>query len=151
MFNENAASLCEPHAIPADVPLPESIEDAVLTADENSILGVAELVLKNQARVDQLARDESRQLSLLPSLLAIGLVSFGSYALGLVLTLSAAPIESLPKLLAERWADHRVAAALALSLAYAFGFTLATGVCLPSFYFYGLLAGARVSWVQVTA
>ena len=28
---------------------------------------------------------------------------------------------------------------------------LATGVCLPSFYFYGLLAGIRVSWLQVTA
>jgi hypothetical protein len=38
-----------------------------------------------------------------------------------------------------------------LWLAYALGFTLTTGVCLPSFYFYGLLAGVRVSWPQVTA
>jgi len=40
---------------------------------------------------------------------------------------------------------------VALWLAYALGFTLTTGVCLPSFYFYGLLAGVRVSWLQVTA
>jgi hypothetical protein len=28
---------------------------------------------------------------------------------------------------------------------------MTTGVCLPSFYFYSLLAGVRVSWPQVTA
>ena len=40
---------------------------------------------------------------------------------------------------------------MALWLAYTLGFTLTTGVCLPSFYFYGLLAGIRASWLQVTA
>ena len=114
--------------------------------DERSVLGLAELLLKNPSRVDRLARDESRQLLLLPSLLAIGLVSFSLFALGLVLTLGAAPAEALPELLAERWAAHRTTSALALWLAYALGFTLTTGVCLPSFYFYSLLAGVRVSW-----
>ncbi len=118
--------------------------------DEHSVLGLAELLLKNPSRVDRLARDESRQLRLLPSLLAIGLASFSLFALGLVLTLGAAPAEALPGLLAERWAAHRTASALALWMAYALGFTLTTGVCLPSFYFYGLLAGVRVSWAQVT-
>ena len=31
------------------------------------------------------------------------------------------------------------------------GFVLATGVCLPSFYFYALLAGVRMTMLQVTA
>ena len=88
---------------------------------------------------------------LVPLLLAIGLASFSLFALALVLTLCAAPAEALPDALAERWAAHRTAAAVALWLAYALGFTLTTGVCLPSFYFYGLLAGVRVSWAQVTA
>src|SRR5262249_23311556 len=103
------------------------------------------------SRVEQLARDASRQLLLLPSLLAIALVSFSLFALGLVLTLGAAPAEALPELLAERWSAHRTPSALALWLAYALGFTLTTGLCLPSFDFYGLLAGVRVSWAQVTA
>jgi hypothetical protein len=121
------------------------------TRNERSVLGLAELLLKEPSQVDSLARDESRQLLLLPSLLAIGLVSFSLFALALVLTLGAAPVEALPEFLVERWTVHRTGSALALWLAYALGFTLTTGVCLPSYYFYGLLAGVRVSWPQVTA
>jgi hypothetical protein len=121
------------------------------TPNERSVLGLAELLLKEPSRVDSLARDESRQLLLLPSLLAIGLLSFSLFALALVLTLGAAPVEALPEFLAERWTSNRTGSALALWLAYALGFTLTTGVCLPSYYFYGLLAGVRVSWPQVTA
>ncbi len=128
-----------------------SLELAGPPPDERSVLGLAELLLKDPSRVDRLARDEARQLLLLPSLLAIALVSFSLFALGLVLTLNAAPAQALPAVLAGRWAEQRTAAALALWLAYALGFTLTTGVCLPSFYFYGLLAGVRVSWAQVTA
>jgi hypothetical protein len=34
-------------------------------------------------------------------------------------------------------------------MAYTLGLVMATGVCLPSFYFYSLLAGIRVSALQV--
>jgi hypothetical protein len=139
------------HAVPLAVAPEDAAPVVVAAADERSVLGLAELLLKNPSRVNSLARDESRQLLLLPSLLAIGLASFSLFALALVLTLGAAPPEALPEFLAERWAAHRAGAALALWLAYALGFTLTTGVCLPSFYFYGLLAGVRVSWPQVTA
>jgi hypothetical protein len=151
MIHDHAAPVCEEPSMPAAVPLEEGRSGVGLAADERSVLGLAELLLKNPSRVDKLARDESRQLLLLPSLLAIGLVSFSLFALGLVLTLGSAPAEALPEMVAERWAAHRTASALALWLAYALGFTLTTGVCLPSFYFYGLLAGVRVSWAQVTA
>jgi hypothetical protein len=151
MTNDLAAQVCEGPHVPPPAPR-EEVPDVVGSApDDRSVLGLAELLLKNPSRVDSLARDESRQLLLLPSLLAIGLVSFSLFALALVLTLGAAPAEALPEVLAERWAAHRIGCALALGLAYALGFTLATGVCLPSFYFYGLLAGVRVSWAQVTA
>ncbi|MFO0948613.1 MAG: hypothetical protein U1D30_22265 [Planctomycetota bacterium] len=39
--------------------------------------------------------------------------------------------------------------AIKLLLAYNFGLIAAVGVCLPSFYFYGLLAGVRMSMLEV--
>jgi hypothetical protein len=119
--------------------------------DERSVLEVIELLLKDSRHLDQLARDDERQPLLIPRFLAVGLSSFSLFALALVLTLSAAPAEALPWPLAEHWTTQRTASSLALWLAYALGFTMTTGVCLPSFYFYGLLAGVRVSWLQVTA
>jgi hypothetical protein len=119
--------------------------------DERTVLGLTEILLKDSARLDQLARDESRQPLLIPSFLAVGLASFSLFALALVLTLNAAPAAAVPHLLADRWAVRPAGSAVALWLAYALGFTLTTGVCLPSFYFYGLLAGVRVTWLQVTA
>jgi hypothetical protein len=121
------------------------------TGNERSVLGLTELLLKNSARLDRLARDDSRQPLLIPSFLAVGLASFSLFALALVLTLNAAPPAALPEPLAGAWTAHRTGSAVALWLAYGLGFTLTTGVCLPSFYFYGLLAGVRVSWLQVTA
>jgi hypothetical protein len=148
MRKDRAVPVCEPSVDVEE--LEEELEIDEADPDEHSPLGLAELLLKNPARLDRLARDEERQLQLLPSLLAIGLVSFSLFALGLVLTFYAAPVEALPGLLAGRWDGHRTASSLALGLAYALGFTLATGVCLPSFYFYSLLAGVRISWAQVS-
>jgi hypothetical protein len=137
---------------PAPVVLPvEELADIEVVADERSVLGLTELLLKNPGRLDRLARDEGRQPLLIPSFLAVGLASFSLFALALVLTLNAAPSAALPQPLAAQWTHHRSGSAAVLWLAYALGFTLTTGVCLPSFYFYGLLAGVRVSWLQVTA
>src|SRR4051794_16506995 len=105
-----------------------------------SVFGLTELLLKDTARLDRLTRDESQQAWLLPSLLAIGVAGFSLFALILVVTLNAAPDEALPGPLAPWRAGHRAASAIALGLAYALGFTLTIGVCLPSFWFYGLLA-----------
>jgi hypothetical protein len=132
-------------AVPEEPPAPE------VTADEHSVLGLTELLLKNPDRVDRLAREESEQPFLIPRFLAVGLTSFSLFALALVLTLGAAPAAAVPWPLAGTWKAHPTEAGAALWLAYALGFTLTTGVCLPSFYFYALLAGVRVSWLQVTA
>jgi hypothetical protein len=151
MMTDHAVPVFDRPTVPEAAPVQESLSALEPVPDERSVLGLAELLLKDSPRVDRLARDTNRQLLLVPSLLAIGLTSFSLFALALVLTLSAAPAEALPELLAGRWAEHRTGSAVALWLAYALGFTLTTGVCLPSFYFYGLLAGVRVSWPQVTA
>jgi hypothetical protein len=36
-------------------------------------------------------------------------------------------------------------------LGYTLGILLAAGVCLPSFYFYSLLAGVKLSWLQISS
>ncbi len=134
-----------PFVIPVEEPPPEP------SADERSVLGVTELLLKNPGRLDRLARDEGEQPLLIPRFLAIGLSSFSLFALTSVLTFRAAPSDALPWPIAASWSAHPNEAGVALWLAYALGFTLTTGVCLPSFCFYALLAGVRISWLQVTA
>ncbi len=151
MFTDSAGLVCDsPPAAGGPRregawPVPE------VAADEHSVLGLTELLLKDPDRLDRLARDDGRQPLLVPCFLAVGLASFSLFALALALTLSAAPADALPGFLAGPWAADRTGSAVALWLAYALGFTLTTGVCLPSFYFYGLLAGVRASWLQVTA
>jgi hypothetical protein len=131
-------------------PLVELAEPDLAQVDDRTLLGLTELLLKDPARVDALVRNESRQAELIPRFLVIGVASFSVFALALVLLFTQADARVLPRFLAARWAAHPVAAATALWLAYALGFTAATGVCLPSFYFYGLLSGVKISVLQVT-
>jgi hypothetical protein len=151
MLTDHAGLVCDRRPAPVTAPLAEGPPVPESTGDERSVLGLTEMLLKDPGRLDRLARDEGRQPLLIPSFLAVGLASFSLFALALVLTLVAAPAEARPGFLAGPWAAHPSASAVALGLAYTLGFTLTTGVCLPSFYFYGLLAGVRVSWLQVTA
>jgi len=124
----------------ADADWPES--------SEQSVLGVAELLLKDRDQVDDLLRDESRQVDLIPRFLMIALASFSAYAWAMILLLDAAPAGSIPSVLTDGWSGT-VQPALGLWAAYALGLIAATGVCLPSFYFYGLLAGVKISFLQV--
>jgi len=115
---------------------------------DHSALSLAELLLKERVQVDDLLRDDSRQVDLIPRFLVIALVSFSAYAWAMVLLLHAAPNGSVPSVLAEGW-SLSVRPAVGLWLAYAVGLVAATGICLPSFYFYGLLAGVKISFLQV--
>jgi hypothetical protein len=122
-----------------------------VTANDRTVLGLAEWLLKDPAHLDALARDESRQADLMPRFLTLSLASFGLFGFALVFLFLTAPAGTLPAFLAPRWAANPVSSSVGLWLAYTLGFVLPTGICLPSFYFYGLLAGVRVSWLQVTA
>ena len=130
-----------PEVLPADGP-----EAAV---DEHSLLGLIELLLKHPARLDQLTRAEERLPELIPRFLALVLISFGAFALTLVLLLDRADRAALPAFLAAHW-DGSAGPALSLAAAYTLGLVAASGVCLPSFYFFGLLVGVKASLVQVT-
>jgi hypothetical protein len=138
-----------PESIPVVVPVNRP---APVQADERSALGLVELLLKDPGRVDALNREGPRQGELLPRFLAIALASYALYGLAMTLILSAAPAAALPRHLLPvppaRWADG---SALGLLLGYTLGLVAANCVCLPSFYFFGLLAGVRMSMLQVGA
>lgn len=134
-----------------------------------SHFGLVELILKHRPRLHRLIRDTSRQPALLPRLLAISLVGFIFYGVAMSLVLSSAGL--WPELSSIRsWIDGDAASllrfqpaegwfglatawlngnAFKLTAAYALGLIAATGVCLPSLYFYGLLAGVKMSMLDV--
>lgn len=131
--------------------------------------GLIDLVLKDQPRLDRIARDAARQRELIPWYLAIGLLGYTIFGVALALVFSAADawpaltpmrdflagsqqrlIDLAPRGDASPLAPWWNGDALALVAAFDLGLIGAIGVCLPSFYFYGLLAGVSTSMLQVT-
>ena len=113
-------------------------------------LKLVELLLKDPGRLQQLNRDPRRQGELVPRFLLIAVAGYLVYSCTMVLLLNVAPAADpgpvpLP-LPPARWGDG---SALALPLAYTLSIVLASCVCLPSFYFYSLLAGVRITWLQI--
>ncbi len=130
---------------------------------------LVDLLLKDQRRLDRIAREAARQRELVPWYLAVGLIGYTVFGVALALVFSAA--DAWPTLtpmrewlaspgrnlisfsqpgstsaLSHWWNGD----ALALVAAFDLGMIGAIGVCLPSFYFYGLLAGVSTSMLQVT-
>jgi hypothetical protein len=151
-----------------------TVEQASFADDDTdpgnlTLFGLVELMLKNERLLDRLARSSRLQRELIPRFLAIGLAAYAVFGFTLatffatagvwprltaIATWLATPGEQLiyfgyspaDSLLAH-WLDG---SAPALAAAFALGLIGAIGVCLPSFYFYGLLAGVRTSMLQVT-
>ena len=128
-------------------PVPWIASTPTVPDEEATASGLVELILKDGARLDEILRDESRPAELIPRLLGIALAGFTLYGVAATVVLNAAGTAP-PWVPAARWAHHT---AVNLILAYDLGMIAAVGVCLPSFYFYGLLAGVRISMLQVTA
>lgn len=111
---------------------------------------VVEFLLKDPDTLDTLLRDETHQRALIPSLLGIALGGLAAYGViaTVMLNLARGAGFWLPFTPPAFWTE---ASALNLTLAYCLGMIAANGLCLPSFYFYTLLAGVRVSMVGVVA
>ena len=154
------ATVCE-----SELPTTPFAEEPVTT----DLLGLVELILKRRDRLERLIREPARQSQLLPRFLAISLLGFVLFGVAMSLVFSAAG--EWPRLAAIRdlvagnavrpvtfeplapgasrlshWLDG---SAPTLIAAYAIGLVAATGVCLPSLYFYGLLAGVRMTMLDV--
>ena len=113
--------------------------DSLASTNDFKTTDLVELILKDRRRLDALIREDSLAPELIPRLLAVALTGFTMFGIAATLILNLEP--SLPAWVPRaRWSDGTWAN---LTLAYAVGLVAATGVCLPSFYFYGLLAGAQ--------
>ena len=121
--------------------------DSPASTNDPKTTDLVELMLKDRRRLDALIREDSLAPELIPRLLAVALTGFTMFGIAATLILNLEP--SLPAWVPRaRWSDGTWAN---LTLAYAVGLVAATGVCLPSFYFYGLLAGVKLSMLQSAA
>jgi len=136
---------------------------------EVALLALVESILKRRDRLERLIRQPSLQSQLVPKFLAISLVGFLFFGAALSLVFTAAGQWPQPTAIPDlvtgqatnvmswatmatgesrlgRWLDG---SAPTLVAAYAIGLITATCICLPSLYFYGLLAGARMTMLDV--
>ncbi len=136
---------------------------------KSDVLGLVELILKRRDHLEKLIREPGLQSQLVPRFLAISLIGFVLYGVAISLVFNSAnewprftPIKDLVtgsestivffdtvgvrEGRLSRWLDG---SAPILIAAYAIGLVAATCVCLPSLYFYGLLAGVRMSMLDV--
>jgi hypothetical protein len=151
-------------------------DDVELTAIDDPVdpkslssLALFELLLKNRWKLYRLLRVPEASAVMLPRLLGIALA--GYLLFGLTMSIVLASAGTWPALTSiAAWLDSPATAPLtfmpfggtlaeldpsvvgksaALVFAYAFGLVSASCVCLPSLYFYCLLAGVRMSMLEV--
>jgi hypothetical protein len=162
----NAVSAAEPEAPPQRTTEPAQ-RTAELEAGAGS-LGIAamiELILKDRRSLDRLSRTRAPKVDLASRLLAISLTSFALYGLAMCIIFNAShewPVLTSP----ARWINDPqmqfvtlvdpstlrasvAVRAIQLIFAYSFGLIAASGICLPSLYFYGLLSGLRMTMADV--
>lgn len=113
---------------------------------EPSFVNLTEMTLKRPEDVQAVVKDEPSQPRAILNLLLLGLTGIALYSLVFTFIVALAPpVDWMPRVSLK---DPSVARPL---LTYAIGMVGALGICLPSFYFYGLLAGVRATMLQVTA
>lgn len=137
---------------------------------DDSHLGLVELILKNRLLLHKLIRDHSLQPVLISRFLAISIIGFAFFGVAMTLVLNSAdlwpqlsPVQSWLNgttgsliLFRDTATENSFIAqwlngsAFKLMAAYSLGLIAATGVALPSLYFYGLLAGVKMSMLDVT-
>jgi hypothetical protein len=119
--------------------------------DDLSLAQLLDLLLKDRRGLQQRLRLPEQQRRIVPRLLMLGLIGFAIYGVGATVMLNAVRVACgywPPGVPAANWSDRSVGNLL---LAYSLGLVAANGICLPSFYFYGLLAGVRVSMLGVVS
>jgi hypothetical protein len=150
LIDESVNVSREPTDAVAEVLAAEPEEPLVVAAQEDSTLGLVELLLKNNDRLDVLInREPKRQPILVPRFLGIALASNILFAVAMIVILNTAPHAAYPPFVpAASWANR---SALGLLVGYTFGLVATSCICLPSFYFFGLLAGVRLTMLQIVA
>src|SRR5882724_5792261 len=122
---------------------PEIVQRDLKQTEGVSFFGYIELLLKDRRRLGDLLLDERRSLEALPKLLGVAIIGFAAYGLIISTVFRLSGTIDTEVLKSANW--------IAVTLSYALGLIGAVCVCLPSFYFYALLAGVRASMPQVAA
>jgi len=152
---------------PVTAPLPVAEPETDLR--RLNTLGLVEMLLKNRRQLYRMLRLQSTHAVLLPRFLAIALIGFVLFGVTMSLVLTVAG--RWPELTAiSTWLDQPTSSpltfeevgpaaskfaplfngdAIVLTFAYAFGLIAASGIALPSLYFYCLLAGVRMTMLEV--
>jgi len=151
-------------------PVADEQQSPLTAVTTPSLLELLELILKDRPRLERIVHDPSLSAELIPRLLAAALIGFTLFGATLAIIITAVGVQvhlgavadvlngTAPRLVefthttcggVPDW-PASVAAAGKLIAAYDFGLIAAAGVCLPSLYFYGLLAGIPLSLVRVT-
>ena len=131
----------------------------------SSGLAIVELVLKDRPALNRLIRQTEVQAGMIPRFLALELVAFTLFGLTVAFVMSVAgywpKLMEVPAFLeqdgeplvafesvtpASVWLTGKVPAMVA---AYDLGLIATIGICLPSLYFYGLLAGVKMTFRDV--
>src|SRR5437879_11186326 len=84
------------------IPYVEAVDDASSPGGE-SMLGLAELLLKDVPRVDRMARDDARLAELIPRFLTLAIVTFSIYSIAMAAVLHFLPAAALPPVVEEHW------------------------------------------------
>jgi hypothetical protein len=164
-----ACSRPQDSTLEADSVVLTPIDEERFAPRDAAILSIVEMILKEPRRLRSLIQVRSFQSALLGRFLAISLVSFTLFGIAMSLVLTASG--HWPSLMSvSDWLDKPSTAlanltpiatdagptapwtsgdALKLTAAYALGLVAATCICLPSLYFYCLLAGVRMTMVDV--
>ncbi len=157
-------------ATEADAPHPGAPGDIFEPVSSPNLLDLVELILKDRPRLERVIRDPALAAELIPRFLAVSLIGFTLFGVAMALVIhalgvrlelasmkavlegTAAGLIQFEPLGARSGAEmvHAVSAGLRLISAYDLGLIAAAGVCLPSLYFYGLLAGIPMSMARVT-
>ncbi len=147
----------------------ENSDDCLSAVPAPRLFDLIELILKDRPRLERVIRDSSLAGELIPRFLAISLVGFTFFGIALAFMIAAVGVRidlmsiksaldgQTPALMSfnhELSADsagmrHSLNAGLHLMAAYDLGLIAAAGICLPSLYFYGLLAGVPMSMARV--
>jgi len=150
-------------------PLDNTEKQLPTRADEITSVNLVEMILKNHRGLHRLLRKPAMYAALLPRLLAIALTGFVLF--GIIMSLVLTVSNRWPALAAiSTWIDAPTTCLISFSAidspwgklapwlngqafilagAYAFGLVAASGVALPSLYFYCLLAGVRMTMLEV--
>jgi hypothetical protein len=145
----------------------DAVESAPDVEQPGGLLSLVETILKQPQALERLVRRPDAQRALVPRFLAISLASFTLFGVTMAIVIGASglnvelraipdalnhggPLILMPPADTTSLLDQGQTA-LGLILAYSFGLIAATGVCLPSLYFYGLLSGIRLSMLDVVA